>query len=150
MPGADSESLDLLRAEERANERYRLRDRDTRRSDSDGEARGRRPRRHVANPFVSPVRRQPSPIDAYVGRGYGFGYPVRPVETPVAAPQAVQDSVATQDPTRVVLLEDDVDMGYGDSRDYGRVLNAPAIPLPPTYRGSTKAERRAFMREYQK
>ncbi|ETV65133.1 hypothetical protein H257_18058 [Aphanomyces astaci] len=39
------------------------------------------------------------------------------------------------------------DDGYG--RTAPQVWNAPALPQPPTYSGSTKAERRAFMREYQ-
>ncbi|ETW06271.1 hypothetical protein H310_02566 [Aphanomyces invadans] len=32
----------------------------------------------------------------------------------------------------------------------GRLLNAPALPQPPSFKGSTKAERRAFVREYDK
>ncbi|KAF0735576.1 hypothetical protein AaE_009069 [Aphanomyces astaci] len=38
-------------------------------------------------------------------------------------------------------------MGFDDAM---KVLNAPALPQPPTFKGSTKSERRAFMREYQR
>ena len=41
-------------------------------------------------------------------------------------------------------------MGSADGRDFGRVFNAPAIPQAPTFVGSTKSDRRAFMRNYQK
>ncbi|CAK4695251.1 unnamed protein product [Aphanomyces euteiches] len=36
---------------------------------------------------------------------------------------------------------EDVDMGQGD----GLLQNAPALPKSPTFKGSTKEERRAFM-----
>ncbi|ETW05443.1 hypothetical protein H310_03208 [Aphanomyces invadans] len=45
---------------------------------------------------------------------------------------------------------DDVDMGSDHGYGRGQVWNAPAIPQPPTFKGSTKSERRVFMREYQK
>ncbi|KAF0735694.1 hypothetical protein AaE_009062, partial [Aphanomyces astaci] len=49
-------------------------------------------------------------------------------------------------------VRDDTDMGShgGYGRTAPQVWNAPALPQPPTFSGSTKAERRAFMREYQK
>ncbi|ETV79835.1 hypothetical protein H257_07051 [Aphanomyces astaci] len=56
---------------------------------------------------------------------------------------------ADYDPSDV---RDDMDMGsvggYGHTAP--QVWNSPAIPQPPTFSISTKAERRAFMREYQK
>ncbi|ETV94920.1 hypothetical protein H310_11566 [Aphanomyces invadans] len=52
--------------------------------------------------------------------------------------------------TRVMCqggVAEDVDMG----EDTGvRLLNAPAISQPPMFKGSTKAERRGFMRKYQR
>ncbi|RQM20366.1 hypothetical protein B5M09_008598 [Aphanomyces astaci] len=56
---------------------------------------------------------------------------------------------ANNDPSGV---RDDMDMGrYGGyDRTAPQVWNAPAIPQPPTFSGSIKAERRAFMLEYLK
>ncbi|ETV93472.1 hypothetical protein H310_12523 [Aphanomyces invadans] len=44
---------------------------------------------------------------------------------------------------------DDVYMGSDAGYDSGQVWNAPALPKAPTFKGSTKAEQRVFMREYQ-
>ncbi|RHY23279.1 hypothetical protein DYB32_009255 [Aphanomyces invadans] len=43
----------------------------------------------------------------------------------------------------------DVDMGSDAGYGRGQVWNAPALPKAPTFKGSTKTERRVFMREYQ-
>ncbi|KAF0717183.1 hypothetical protein AaE_010912, partial [Aphanomyces astaci] len=47
----------------------------------------------------------------------------------------------------VAQAAEDVDMGFDDAV---KVLNAPALPHPPTFKGSTKSECRAFIREYQR
>ncbi|CAK4786747.1 unnamed protein product, partial [Aphanomyces euteiches] len=46
-------------------------------------------------------------------------------------------------------MDEDVGIEDEDMDDCGMVLNAPALPQPPSFKGSTKAERRTFMREYQ-
>ncbi|ETV99535.1 hypothetical protein H310_08198 [Aphanomyces invadans] len=93
----------------------------------------------------SPRRTQPQPIDR---RGVGQEGNARhvPRVVPSAAPvSAAETPLPTDTPTATSVAED-IDMG----EDYGvRVLNTPAIPQPPLFKGSTKTERRVFMREYQ-
>ncbi|RLO12240.1 hypothetical protein DYB28_011921, partial [Aphanomyces astaci] len=50
--------------------------------------------------------------------------------------------------TNLPHVLDDDDMGQGDER--GFVYNAPALPDPPSFNGSTKSERRTFIRQYNK
>ncbi|RHY25165.1 hypothetical protein DYB25_011701 [Aphanomyces astaci] len=42
---------------------------------------------------------------------------------------------------------EDVAVGFDDAV---KILNAPALSQPPKFKGSTKSERRSFMREYQR
>ncbi|RHY84574.1 hypothetical protein DYB35_013380 [Aphanomyces astaci] len=55
-------------------------------------------------------------------------------------------SERTEEPAAAQAAED-VDMGFDNAV---KVLNAPALPQPPSFKGSTESERRAFMREYQR
>ncbi|CAK4668033.1 unnamed protein product [Aphanomyces euteiches] len=122
------------------------------------EPRGRASRRLVDNPFRSPRRRQPRPVDEWLPP-YGSAYAAPAGETPITEPEPAvtgndppsaepEPAAAGNDPPGA---QDDADMGSDGG--YGRmpqIWNAPAIPQPPVFKGSTKAERRAFMREYQK
>ena len=124
------------------------------------EARGRPVRRDVPNPFRSPQRRQPRPVDQWVPqRVVPFAQlppESRPLpddgdaefgETNATATGAAAAAAAAQGNGE----QEDVDMGSdGGYYERGQVWNTPAIPQPPAFKGSTKSERRAFMREYQK
>ena len=106
--------------------RSRSRDRD--------EQRGRNARRQVPNPFRSPKRTQPPAIDMWSGTRGGYAY-----TTPFAAAPTRAAEYSSCDAASVPLPDDDVDMGSDHGYGDGRMLNAPAIPLPPNV--STKAER---------
>ncbi|KAG9409207.1 hypothetical protein AC1031_019466 [Aphanomyces cochlioides] len=108
------------------------------------EPHGRASRRLVDNPFRSPRRRQPRPVDEWLPP-HGGAYVAPAEETPRTE---AEPSATGNDPPGA---QDDVDMGSDNG--YGRmpqIWNAQAIPQPPVFKGSTKTERRAFMREYQK
>ncbi|RHZ28685.1 hypothetical protein DYB37_012805, partial [Aphanomyces astaci] len=62
----------------------------------------------------------------------------------LATPRTATPTGATKLPS----VPDDDDMGEGDER--GFVYNAPAIPDPPSFNGSTKSERRSFIPQYKK
>ncbi|CAK4421450.1 unnamed protein product, partial [Aphanomyces euteiches] len=123
--------------------------------DRDEQPRGRQDRREVRNPFRSPRRRQPRPVDEWLPRsGYVFtpatygesspGPAAAPVE-PAAAP--TEGVPASREPHETPLPEDTdmrSDAGYGRAQ----VWHAPAISHPPNFKGSTKAERRQFMCDY--
>ncbi|ETV71270.1 hypothetical protein H257_13408 [Aphanomyces astaci] len=64
--------------------------------------------------------------------------------TPSAVPTRAAAEVPLPDASSAgASAPGDVDMGDDEPV---KVLNAPALPLPPSFKGSTKAERRAFMR----
>ncbi|CAK4599998.1 unnamed protein product [Aphanomyces euteiches] len=89
---------------------------------------------------MSPKRTQPPPVDEANWNPYGsFG-------APKSAPTAGTSSGGAAGGT----MDEDVGIEDEDMDDCGMVLNAPALPQPPSFKGSTKAERRTFMREYQK
>ncbi|KAG9413694.1 hypothetical protein AC1031_012921 [Aphanomyces cochlioides] len=131
--------------------------------------RGRQVRREVTNPFRSPRRRQPRPVDEWLpSRGpYSIPLPydpqsydeppVRNVDEPSAVPLPPDDEatgeaeghVETDGPKEQVHADTDMGSDGGYGRGF-QVLNAPAIPQPPTFSGSTKTERREFMRAYEK
>ncbi|KAH9142236.1 hypothetical protein AeRB84_013675, partial [Aphanomyces euteiches] len=75
-------------------------------------------------------RRQPGPVDE------DWSYDRKKTRPPPGQ----EDEEAADEEHEV---EDD-DMGYAD----GFMQNAPALPKPPRFKGSTKAERRRFMDEY--
>ncbi|ETV63603.1 hypothetical protein H257_19468, partial [Aphanomyces astaci] len=79
----------------------------------------------------------------------GFTPPPQPEEHQLSQHGASVPLPADNDPSDV---RDDTDMGSdgGYGRTAPQVWNAPALPQPPTFSGSTKAERGNFMREYQK
>ncbi|KAH9094909.1 hypothetical protein LEN26_018003, partial [Aphanomyces euteiches] len=125
--------------------------------DRDEQPRGRQDRREVRNPFRSPRRRQPRPVDEWLPlSGYVFtpatygesspGPAAAPVE-PAAAPT---EGVPASREAHETPLPEDTDMGSDGGYGRAQVGHAPAIPHPPTFKGSTKAERRQFMREYQR
>ncbi|KAF0699579.1 Aste57867_9867 [Aphanomyces stellatus] len=68
-----------------------------------------------------------------------------PAKAAGAATAHAAAQAAPQDDTPI----DDASMGEDDCF-IRQVWNAPAIPQAPIFKSSTKAERRAFMREYQK
>ncbi|CAK4858610.1 unnamed protein product [Aphanomyces euteiches] len=114
--------------------------------------RGRPLRRQVPSPFRSPPRRNPPPVDQrVVFGGYVYQPPATAAPTPAAAPN-VSPSNSTPGTAQNTPLPadtaDDVDMGDDDGSTF--VYNAPALPQPPTFNGSTKAERRTFIRQYNK
>ncbi|RLO00111.1 hypothetical protein DYB28_008813 [Aphanomyces astaci] len=118
----------------------------TERSRSREAERGRPVRRQATTPFASPRRRNPPAVDQRV-QSYGYANTpfTAPTPTPVAAPFDSPAPAAT--PTGATYLPpvpDDDDMGQGDER--GFVYNAPALPDPPSFNGSTKLERRTFIR----
>ncbi|KAG9400934.1 hypothetical protein AC1031_009656 [Aphanomyces cochlioides] len=89
--------------------------------------RGRRRTATVKRLFRSPQgRRQPAVDEAWESKS---------ARNPFASPSGAPD-----DENDV----EDVDMGQGD----GYLLNAPALPKNPTFKGSTKEERRVFMSAY--
>ncbi|CAK4981804.1 unnamed protein product, partial [Aphanomyces euteiches] len=105
--------------------------------------RGRPLRRQVPSPFRSPPRRNPPPVDQrVVFGGYVYQPPATAAPTPAAAPN-VSPSNSTPGTAQNTPLPadtaDDVDMGDDDGSTF--VYNAPALPQPPTFNGSTKAER---------
>ncbi|CAK4536157.1 unnamed protein product [Aphanomyces euteiches] len=104
-----------------------------------GQGRGR-DRLRTPRPFMSPKRTQPPPVDEANWNPYGsFG-------APKSAPTAGTPSGGAAGGA----MDEDVGIEDEDMDDCGMVLNAPALPQPPNFKGSTKAERRTFMREYQK
>ncbi|CAK5217766.1 unnamed protein product, partial [Aphanomyces euteiches] len=104
-----------------------------------GQGRGR-DRLRTPRPFMSPKRTQPPPVDAANWNPYGsFG-------APKSAPTAGTPSGGAAGGA----MDEDVGIEDEDMDDCGMVLNAHALPQPPSFKGSTKAERRTFMREYQK
>ncbi|KAF0687533.1 Aste57867_20724 [Aphanomyces stellatus] len=127
--------------------------------------RGRPVRREVANPFRSPRRRAPLPADAWYQQG--AGQPISPAPyggppLPAARPEETRSVADAQDDAAMAAGAaaaeaaaqnetpmENVSMGEDDGY-IRQVWNAPAIPQAPSFKGSTKAERRAFMREYQK
>ncbi|CAK4586689.1 unnamed protein product, partial [Aphanomyces euteiches] len=122
------------------------------RSRSREQQRGRPLRRQVPTPFRSPPRRNPPPVDQrVVFGGYVYQPPATAAPTPTAAPN-VSPSNSTPGRAQNTPLPadsaDDVDMGDDDGSTF--VYNAPALPQPPTFNGSTKAERRIFIRQYNK
>ncbi|CAK4704233.1 unnamed protein product, partial [Aphanomyces euteiches] len=122
------------------------------RSRSREQQRGRPLRRQVPTPFRSPPRRNPPPVDQrVVFGGYVYQPPATAAPTPAAAPH-VSPSNSTPGTAQNTPLPadsaDDVDMGDDDGSTF--VYNAPALPQPPTFNGSTKAERRTFIRQYNK
>jgi hypothetical protein len=66
---------------------------------------------------------------------------------PIAPPVPVVEAAGANVPLPPSVQDDD-DMGQEDAR--GFVYNAPALPEPPSFSGSTKAERRTFIRQYDK
>ncbi|KAH9155858.1 hypothetical protein LEN26_003270, partial [Aphanomyces euteiches] len=122
------------------------------RSRSREHQRGRPLRRQVPTPFRSPPRRYPPPVDQrVVFGGYVYQPPATAAPTPSAAPN-VSPSNSTPGTAQNTPLPadtaDDVDMGDDDGSTF--VYNAPALPQLPTFNGSTKAERRTFIRQYNK
>ncbi|ETV79833.1 hypothetical protein H257_07049 [Aphanomyces astaci] len=72
-----------------------------------------------------------------------------PTPTPVAAPFDSPAPAATPTgATNLPPVPDVADMGQGDER--GFVYNAPALPDPPSFNGSSQSERRTFIRQYKK
>ncbi|CAK4434785.1 unnamed protein product, partial [Aphanomyces euteiches] len=69
--------------------------------------------------------------------------PVEPAAAPTEGVPASREAHETP-------LPEDTDMGSDAGYGRAQVWHAPAIPHPPTFKGSTKAERRQFMREYQR
>ncbi|ETV97362.1 hypothetical protein H310_09697 [Aphanomyces invadans] len=88
------------------------------------------------------------------------GWPLDPSQVPLPAgeegdfsgaatrqaPPRTTGATASQQPSQSQGDQNDVDMG----EDVPYVFHAPAIPQAPSFSGSTKQERRVFMRAYQK
>ncbi|KAG9408119.1 hypothetical protein AC1031_021359 [Aphanomyces cochlioides] len=142
MPG-DLESFGFDIAEERANERSRSRDCEGIETEAYDRSWDRPKRRQVPKSFRSPRRRQPPPIDDFIAGWQGAAYANPPAEE-TSAHRPATDTASSP------LPHVDVDMVSDNGMEFGNVNNAPAIPQPPTFRGSTKAKRRVFVREYQK
>ena len=135
---------------ERSEVRSRSRDRDE-------PPRGRQDWREVRNPFRSPRRRQPRPVDEWLPRsGYVFTPATHGETSPqpsaahVEPAEAPTEDVPASREAHETPLPEDTDMGSDAGYGRAQVWNAPAIPHPPTFKESTKAERRQFMREYQR
>ncbi len=146
----DHEADGRSRSPRGADDRSRSRERD---QESRGRGRVRQDGTQynpVQAPFRSPRRRQPQPIDVSAPRVYA----ANPADVPLPEEvdgtpreQAPQEQPARRQPEAPRQGDrEDVDMGS----DEPRVYHAPAIPLAPSFNGSTKQDRRAFMRSYQK
>ena len=109
----------------------------------------RRSPRKVQGPFSSPQRRKAQPAffrqDSAFGEAeaaYGTAAPNYGTSSAYGeAPSSPTPGIKTPSPS------DDVDMDQ-DGSTARTVLNAPALPKPPLFKGSTKAERRQFIRDY--
>ncbi|CAK4622074.1 unnamed protein product [Aphanomyces euteiches] len=125
--------------------------------DRDEQPRGLLDRREVRNPFRSPRRRQPRQVDEWLPRSgyvftpatYGESSP-GPAAAPVEPAAAPTEGVPASREAHETPLPEDTDMGSDAGYGRAQVWHAPAIPHPPTFKGSTKAERGQFMREYQR
>ncbi|KAH9134513.1 hypothetical protein AeRB84_019710, partial [Aphanomyces euteiches] len=108
--------------------------------DRDEQPRGRQDRREVRNPFSGYV---------FTPATYGESSP-GPAAAPVEPAAAPTEGVPASREAHETPLPEDTDMGSDAGYGRAQVWHAPAIPHPPTFERSTKAERRQFMREYQR
>ncbi|KAG9399309.1 hypothetical protein AC1031_012264 [Aphanomyces cochlioides] len=150
----NEETIDAAGGQTDAEEkRSRSRDGDVEGSQScerDVNARGRlRMALSARNPFHSPRRRSPRPID----HEFTFtGYPMRSEYTAASAVRPEDIPLPrSESPSKAGENDafEDVDMGEEEFKE-PYVVHAPALPTAPTFSGSSKAELRAFMRSYQK
>ncbi|KAH9133816.1 hypothetical protein AeRB84_020207, partial [Aphanomyces euteiches] len=108
--------------------------------DRDEQPRGRQDGREVRNPFSGYV---------FTPATYGESSP-GPAAAPVEPSAAPTEGVPASREAHETPLPEGKDMGSDVGYGRAQVWHAPAIPHPPTFKGSTKAERRQSMREYQR
>ncbi|RHY93404.1 hypothetical protein DYB31_016374 [Aphanomyces astaci] len=87
--------------------------------------------------------------DRFQPDGYADTPLTAPTPTPVATPfDSPAPAAILTGATKLPPVTDDDDMGQGDERSF--VYNAPALPDPPSFNGSTKSEQRAFIPQWLK